>query len=221
MKKHIQYRTIDDAYVKPETPVLDVPDIRMNTIFQLAQFLDLTPETLDLSPTCNARLYPVAHHIAVHQLTIRFRMRQHVRTRTHDGHVALEYIDELRKFVYVCPAHEIAKAELSRVILCRLNLIRRIIQVHRAELDAFELLTVQSTPLLEKEDRTWALTLDDDSHKDVDDGEDGQQEKTAEEHVEDTFDDAVSQVAEWLRTRGEHDGGADRGYHFRMEAIEQ
>ena len=50
-------------------------------------------------------------------------MIQHVRSRTHDTHIALQYIDKLRELINIRLSHEVAECKLSWVILRSLSLV--------------------------------------------------------------------------------------------------
>ena len=51
----------------------------------------------------------MADHVFIDYLGIFFRVFQHVGAWPYNGHISHQYIDELRKFVNIGPAHEIAE----------------------------------------------------------------------------------------------------------------
>lgn len=150
----------DNADVKPERPVLDIPDITLDTLLHLPELLRLTTETRYLSPTGNSRFREVANHILINQTAINLSVIQHVRSRTHDTHVALQYINKLRELINIRLSHEVAERKLSWVILRRLSLVRILVHMHRTELQTHECITIQTRSSLTEEDRTRTLNLD-------------------------------------------------------------
>ena len=109
----------------------------------------------------------MAHHILVDQLRIHLRMRQHVRSRPHDTHIALQHIPELRQFVDVRLTHKVAEGVFPRVVLRGLHLVSILVHVHRTELQAVEILTIHTSAQLFEEDRPRTLDLDDQPDKRV------------------------------------------------------
>lgn len=120
----------DNTDVKPERPVLDIPDISLDALLHLPELLRLTTETRYLCPTGNARLREVANHILINQTAIYLSMIQHVRSRTHDTHIALQYINKLRELINIRLSHEVAERKLSWVILRSLSLVRILVHMH-------------------------------------------------------------------------------------------
>ena len=58
----------DDAQVKPETPVLNIPDIIAHPAAHLPELSRLATETHHLTQTRYPGLYPVTEHILVDEL---------------------------------------------------------------------------------------------------------------------------------------------------------
>lgn len=150
----------DNTDVKPERPVLDIPDITLDALLHLPELLRLTTETRYLGPTGNSRFREVANHILINQTTINLSVIQHVRSRTHDTHVALQYINKLRELINIRLSHEVAERKLSWVILRRLSLVRILVHMHRTELQTHEGITIQTRSSLTEEDRARTLNLD-------------------------------------------------------------
>ena len=119
----------DNTDVKPERPVLDIPDITLDALLHLPELLRLTTETRYLGPTGNSRFREVANHILINQTAINLSVIQHVRSRTHDTHVALQYINKLRELINIRLSHEVAERKLSWVILRRLSLVRILVHM--------------------------------------------------------------------------------------------
>ena len=58
----------DDSEFEPEGPVLQIPDVAIDTLFHLPKLFGLTTTTGDLCPSGNAGLEEMAHHVLVYQL---------------------------------------------------------------------------------------------------------------------------------------------------------
>lgn len=102
-------REEDNLDVEPERPVLDIPDVSADALFHLPQLLGLAAESRNLSPTRDTRLGEMANHVFVYQAAVYLSVMQHVRTRTHDAHVALQHVDKLRELIDVRLSHEVAE----------------------------------------------------------------------------------------------------------------
>ena len=165
----------DDTDVQPDTPVLHIPDVALHAPLHLPELLRLPTEARHLCPARHARLHEVSHHILVYQLRVHLRMRQHVRSRTDNRHIPPQHVPELRQLVDVRLSHEVAEGIFPRVVLRRLQPVRVLVHVHRAELIAVEVPSVQSRAQLFEEDRPRTLYL----YNKVDDGE--QQRREAQE----------------------------------------
>ena len=159
MDKHILYGHKDYLYVEPKAPVLYVPYITPYTLFHLPQLLCLPAIAGNLSPSGDARFREMANHVFAYQLRIYVSVMQHVWSWPYNAHVSLQNIEELWQLINVGLAHEIAKGELPRVVLCGLFQVGILIHMHRPELVAVEGLPVQSRPFLLEEYRSWTLYL--------------------------------------------------------------
>lgn len=149
----------DDFHVKPERPVLDIPDVMFYPFLHESRVFGLTPVSGDLCPAGDAGLGEMPYHVFVYQFGIEFRVIDHVGTRPDDAHVPPQDIEELGKLVQIGLAHEIAERELARVIFGCLRRVRLIVDVHAAELVTPEAGSVQSGPFLSEEHRAWTLQL--------------------------------------------------------------
>ena len=157
--EHLDGRAQYDAYVEPNAPVLDIPDVALHAPFHLPQLTRLAPESRHLGPPGDARLHKVAHHVLVDERAVYLGMVEHVRARAHNAHVAAQHVEELRQLVDVGLAHEVAKGKLARVVLGALNAVGVFVDVHRAELVAIELLAVHARAGLPEEHRAGTLQL--------------------------------------------------------------
>ena len=101
----------------------------------------------------------MANHVFVYQAAVYLSVMQHVRTRTHDAHVALQHVDKLRELIDVRLSHEVAEGKLSWVVLGSLRLVGILVHMHGTELQAVESITVQTRSCLLEEDRTRTLNL--------------------------------------------------------------
>lgn len=137
-----------DTDVQPKTPVLDVPDVSLDSLFHLPKFLGFTTIAGHLCPSRDARFGEMAHHVLVNDGTIYLSVMQHVRSWTYDAHVSLQHVDELRKLIDVGLSHEVAKGELARIVLGGLHQVGILVDVHGAELQTLESLAVQSRSCL-------------------------------------------------------------------------
>ena len=98
---NVSNRFINDIYIQPETPVLDVPYIILNAVFHITQLLCLSTKTGHLAPPRNAGLHKMPHHVFIYQLRILFRMFQHMRAGPHNTHIPQQHINKLRRLVKV------------------------------------------------------------------------------------------------------------------------
>ncbi|KAG0773304.1 hypothetical protein G6F22_014986 [Rhizopus arrhizus] len=145
-------RAGDDQQVHPERPVLDVVDVVLDAVAHLAQRVRLPPEPVDLGPARNARLDPVAHHVALHQVLVHFVVLQRVRAGPDDGHVAHQHVQELRQLIQAGAPQEAADAGNAGIVAGRLrDRAMFLMHGHGAELVDVEHLAVHAQPRLGKE----------------------------------------------------------------------
>lgn len=192
----------DNLEVEPESPVFEIPDVAPDALFHLPEFLGLTTEACDLRPTRDARTAEMAHHVLIDELTIHLRVEHHVGTGTDNTHVALQHIEELWELIDIGLAHELAKRELAWVVLGGLQGVGLVVDMHRTELIAFERMSVETCTVLDKEQGTGTLHLDDQGNN----RQEGQQHQTgkgAHDDVEGALQEFVLNEREWLATIGE------------------
>ena len=96
--------------------MLHIPYIGFHTSFHVFQLTGFATETGHLRPSRDTGFDEMADHVFIDYFGIFFRVFQHVRAWSHNGHISQQYIDELRKFVNIGPAHEIAEFGFSRII---------------------------------------------------------------------------------------------------------
>ena len=132
----------------------------------------------------------MANHILINQTTINLSVIQHVRSRTHDTHVALQYINKLRELINIRLSHEVAERKLSWVILRRLSLVRILVHMHRTELQTHECITIQTRSSLTEEDRTRTLNLDN-QRNDWNERQETETDYTTHGDIESTLENTV------------------------------
>ena len=203
MDKHRLDSQQDDADVEPERPMLDVPDVALYAPFHLPQLLGLASESRFLGPARNARFHEVAHHVFVEQLAVHLRVFQHVWAWSHDAHVVLQHVPELRQLVDVALAHEVAKGELAWVVLGGLHLVGVLVDMHGAELIAHERASVHTGSCLLEEDGAGALALDDERY-DGDKQAQGYEHTDGEHDVECSLDKLVGRDREGQAEERKH-----------------
>ena len=96
-----------DADVKPERPVLDIPDVSSYTLFHLPKFLGLASVTCHLCPARNTWLGEVANHVLVDDRAVNLGMVEHMRSWSYQTHVTLQDIEELWELINVGLTHKV------------------------------------------------------------------------------------------------------------------
>ena len=140
--------------------MLNIPYIMLHTLLHILDSLGLTTAPVHLCPSRDTRSAKMSHHIVSYQLRVHLGVIEHVRTRSYQTHVTLEYIDKLWKLVDGTLSEEITKLCFSRVILGSLHLVGIRVHLHRAELRHLEALSVISRPLLPEIERSLAARKD-------------------------------------------------------------
>ena len=148
---NVSNRFINDIYIQPETPVLDVPYIILNAVFHITQLLCLSTKTGHLAPPRNAGLHKMPHHVFIYQLRILFRMLQHIRAGPHNTHIPQQHIDKLRRLVKVRLAQYASPTRHAGIPLGGLHPVGITVHFHAPELITIKLLVIQSVPFLFKE----------------------------------------------------------------------
>ena len=138
----------EDADVQPKAPVLHIPYIGMYTILQWVVVPSLRAETLCLFPACDAWLCPMAYQILVCYPAILFGMSREVRTRSHQGQVAKQDVDEERQFADMRFAQPFSKGKVMHAALCTRHIIAFGMKMLCTEQKAMESIPIQSTAFL-------------------------------------------------------------------------
>src|SRR5262245_51102545 len=138
-----------DLDIESYRPVLDVIQIVLDALLERR----VAAPAVDLGPSRNAGLDLVAQHVLRNAVLELLDEERPLRARTHDGHVALQHVPELRPFVEVVAAQERADPGCAVVVLVRPDRSRLALRVgrHRPELVDGELLAVESHALLRVE----------------------------------------------------------------------
>ena len=165
--------------------------------------MGLPPIARRLGQPCDAWLAEVAHHVLVNELTVHLCVMEHVWTGAHHAHVAFEHIKELRELIDVRAPHEIAKRKLPGIVLCCLNRIGILVDVHGTKLIAHEGVAVISRAGLLKEYRSWRLALYEESY-DGDEGQQAQAHNQAEREIKRTLEKFVEWIGQGLTMIREH-----------------
>ena len=183
----------DDFHIKPESPILYVPNVFLHSLLHLPHLFRLSSASTHLRPSRDAGEAEMPHHVLVDDLAVLGGVSEHVRPWSDDAHVSLENVEELRELVDVGTAYEIAEWEFPRVVLGGLQFVGVGVDVHGTELDARERLPVEARSLLLEEERPRALPLDDEG----DDGNEREHEDThngAYHDVEKPLDEPVERM---------------------------
>jgi len=107
------------------------------------------------------------------------------------AHVAEQHVDELRQLVDIGLAHDVAPLGLAGVVLCGLQGVGLVVDLHAAELDAGELLAVEAVALLAEEYRSGHREFGDDGDHYQYGDEQGAEEEQREHYVECALDHTV------------------------------
>ena len=158
----------EDAEIKPERHVLDVVQV-------VPQLLDLFIQVrcvpiANLCPSRDPRPYHRAEGIVRNRLAAlgsisrdqdqEFKLGNTLRSRTHQGHVTLEDIQELGKLIKPeLPEPSSNPRDMIMVVLEPESCIP-VVRVHGSKLDQFEALTGHAHTILDAEYRTTRIELD-------------------------------------------------------------
>src|SRR6266702_8498702 len=139
----------NDLDVEPEAPVLHVVQIELDAAHHLFDAVGFAAIAVDLRPPGDARLDPVAVHVALHQILVDVVVFERMRTRTHHRHLAAQHVDELRQLVEAGAPQERADRGDARVAARGLGDLAGLFLVHphRTELVDLELIAVDALTL--------------------------------------------------------------------------
>src|ERR1700744_2914649 len=137
-------RRADDPHVECERPVTQVIQVMFDAPLHLLDAVGLATKAVDLRPTRNTRLDPVAIDIARDHFLIEVVVLECMGTRSYDRHVATQHVVELRQFVEARAAQESAHFGDARIVARGLpdGAFWLDMQTHRAKLVNREYVTV-------------------------------------------------------------------------------
>ena len=81
--KKLGAREQGDAYIEPNTPMLDIPEVQRNALLHELNLRGSTSKPIDLSPTCYAGLHMLAISVVSNQLTESIIVRDRMWSRAH------------------------------------------------------------------------------------------------------------------------------------------
>ena len=171
--------------------MLDVPNVGLNTAGDVLGAFDFTAKAGHLRPSGNAGLHPLAYGKVGYQLGIFLGVLDHVRTGTHEGHIAQEYVDELGDFVDARLAKEVSDFGGAAIVLGSLDEVRFIVLLHAAEFVDVEFLAMLAGPFLLEDDGASSGSLDKNCYYDEDEREKQTEEKSRNYQVECPLDDST------------------------------
>src|SRR5262249_12372056 len=145
----------------PDAPIVDVPEVELNAFCDILNGRRRASGTIALSPPCYSRLDVVTERIiAQHHLEV-IVVRQGMRARTYQRHLAPQDIQELRQFVDARRSQQASDRRDARVVALRLDDVTAILlDLHGPEFQYDELFAVEPAPDLPKDDWTRTVQLD-------------------------------------------------------------
>ncbi|MCY1425093.1 hypothetical protein D9M71_408730 [compost metagenome] len=131
-----------------------------DTLLHLVQRIGLAAPAIHLCPAGNPRLHLMAQHVAANLGAVFLVVRHRMRAWADDGHVAEQYIDELRQLIQRSPANECTHPGNAVVIARGLDHIRAVLHhPHAAELPHLDRPAIDAITLLPEEHRPWRAEL--------------------------------------------------------------
>lgn len=192
----------DNAQVQPQTPVLHIPYVMLDPFAQLILFFNLTTEPIDLRPSRHAGFDKMADHIFSHDLRKGFRMQQHMRPGTYDGHITHKHIDELRQLVEIGFPEEFSKRGDAGIVLGDLFGVGVFVDGEAAKLKAAELFVVFSGTHLYEEYGAFRIQFNKDGQYGYQPGQQKDDDQQAEYDIEYSFLHAVGNIFQGFGAQG-------------------
>ena len=173
LSQDLEARLDQDQQVKPEAPIVNVPQIELHALRNVFDRRRGTTGPIALRPARYAGLDVMAKGIVAQHGFKVVVVGQGVRTRSNQGHVARQNIPELRQFVDTGGPEQPADTCYSRVVTCRLHNVGTVfLHGHGSKLQYGEMLSVKAFSDLSENDRTRAVQFDGNGRK----GHDRQEE---------------------------------------------
>jgi len=176
--------TQDDLDVEQEGPVLKVEDIEPSAVFEVLLRGEFAPVAGDLGESGDAWSVEVSKHVSVDDLREVLGLFEHERSRSDDGHIAQEHVDELRRLVEIGLAQEGSDLGDSSVTFGSHLSVGSFVGPHGSELQAREGMSVLACPFLSEEDGTLGFNLDGEGDDEENGDEYREQENQGEDEVE-------------------------------------
>src|SRR6266567_2153328 len=156
--KYVSDRERENAQVEPHRPVIDVIQVVLYPLAQVAA----PAQIVDLRPARDPSFYHVLLHVARDLLAEARDELGPFGARPDKRHLAPEHVEKLRKLVEAQPAQQSAEPCGSRIVLARPHRAARVLGAdgHRAELEHREATPVPRHPLLTIEHRARRGELD-------------------------------------------------------------
>ena len=153
--QHLSEGGEEDPDIETHTPVLQVVYIPLNPFAEFAFCTYLTDIAFYLGHACHTGLSLMAQVVVRYALRIVTCVIKHVRARAYDTHVAQEHIEELRSFIEVCFAKELAYSRHTGIVVGSLFQVGISVYTHGAKLEAIELHALKAGSFLNEEHRTF------------------------------------------------------------------
>src|SRR5262245_47762080 len=171
--QNLEDRPDQDQQVKPEAPIVNVPQIELHALRNVFDRRRGTTGPIALRPARYAGLDVMAKGIvAQHDFKV-VVVGQGVRTRPNQGHVTRQNIPKLRQLVDTSRPKQPANTCYSRVVTRRLHNVGTVfLDGHGSKLQYSEMLPVKAFSDLSENDRTRAVQFDSNGRK----GHDRQEE---------------------------------------------
>ncbi len=176
-------RLEDDLEIQEGAPVGDVPEVAVDSAFELVVGGDAAPEAGDLCIAGDAGLNAVTVHVVGHLIGIFLGVPEHVGTGANDGHVAYQDVPELGNLIEVALAKELSKPGDALVFPDCLTEVGTGVETHGAELVTDELSSIATGASLTEEDRSSGGNLDKTSNDQKGEWEDEKDDKQGEGKV--------------------------------------
>lgn len=165
-------RLEDDLEVEKGAPMGDVPEVAVDSAFELVVGGDAAPESGDLRVAGDAGLDGVTVHVVGHLGGVFVGVLEHVGSGTDDGHVANQYVPELGDLIEVALAEELSEAGNALVFPDCLTEVGTGVETHGAELVTDEFSSITTGAALTEEHGSSGGDLDKTSNDQKSDGED-------------------------------------------------
>src|SRR6266702_2926628 len=99
MAQHFGKRSQQDQHVEPNTPVVDVPEIEVDTLLHELDLLGPASTALNLRPTGYSGFDVMPERVFRQQIAVVAVMGERMRARADQRHVAKQNIEELRQLI--------------------------------------------------------------------------------------------------------------------------